>query len=401
MPRPTRCRRPGRARPVTSTQTTGDSGDATTAIDESTGEPIDPPDPPPPTCVDPADLPAWRQELAVGEWALLASAKITEVTPDVQPGGGYYGRIDAWTGFGADTVNSTLYLGGVGGHGDYAGNEMYTLDLRAAEPQWVIEMQPSPASAYTVDEPYYLDGRPSPTHTYYGAWFSEQRGKFYRFPTAATWGTGNGATRHIDSWDPASKQWDPAGTNPDMGVSPTYEMPAAKHALTGEIYQVQFDNHLYRWDPATNMVTDLGEVTGGKQSFYDLYASASVVDAVGERLIFFFDEANPGSARVYDIVAETFSSAPLVGPGAAAVASQQAMAWFDVCAGVILVKTEIGGDVWRVDPDTLEATPFAVRGPTPPDPLNGVHTLFQYLPALGGYAYQPTHAAGMYFLATQ
>src|SRR5262245_42002128 len=82
----------------------------------------------PPTCVDPATLPSWRQGIAVGEWKALPSADLTAVTPTVQPGGGYYGRIDAWNGFGADTVNSVLYLGAAGGHGDYAGNEVYTLD---------------------------------------------------------------------------------------------------------------------------------------------------------------------------------------------------------------------------------------------------------------------------------
>ena len=77
------------------------------------------------------------------------------------------------------------------------------------------------------------------------------------------------------------------------------------------------------------------------------------------------------------------------------------MAWFDVCAEMIVVKTSTGGEVFFVDPSALTASPLPVSGTTPPDPLNGVHTLFQYVPKLGGYAYQPTHEAGMFFLATQ
>lgn len=355
----------------------------------------------PPTCVDPSDLPAWRQGMAIGEWKHLPSAALTEVTPAVQPGGGYYGRIDAWNGFAADTVNSRIYLGAAGGHMDYAGNEVYVLDLTVAAPQWELTMEPSPASEYTVDQPYYLDGRPSPTHTYYTAWFIEQRGKFFRFAGAATWGSGNGSTPHIDSWDPATSEWDPAGTNPDMGPAPIFEMPVAKDVLTGEVYQLQGNNRLYRWDPQTNSTSDLGEVEGGSGSFYDVEASASVVDVQGGRVIFFLDDENPGSARIYDIASGTFTTAPLGGPGAAAVADAQAMAWFDVCAAMIVVKTTTGGEVFFVDPSTLVASPLPVSGATLPDPLNGVHTLFQYVPRLGGYAYQPTHDAGMYFLATQ
>src|SRR5262249_4917924 len=155
---------------------------------------------------------------------------------------------------------------------------------------------------------------PSPTHTYYTAWFIEQRGKFYHFAGAATWGTGNGSTTHIDSWDPMKKDWDPAGTNPDMGPSPIYEMPTAKDILTGEVYQLQSDNHLYRWDPQTNTSSDLGDATGGTGSFYDLYKSASVVDVEGGRVLFFLDNANAGSARIYDIASGAFSTAPIGGP---------------------------------------------------------------------------------------
>jgi hypothetical protein len=106
--------------------------------------------------------------MAIGEWKLLASADLTVVTPSVAPGGGYYGRIDAWNGFGGDTVNSRVYLAGAGGHADYAGNEAYVLDLTAAAPQWSLMMQPSPASAYTIDEPYYTDGGLADAHLLLG-----------------------------------------------------------------------------------------------------------------------------------------------------------------------------------------------------------------------------------------
>jgi hypothetical protein len=341
--------------------------------------------------------------MSIGEWKQLTSADISAVTPPVQPAGYFSARIDAWNGISADTLTSRIYLGGAGGHADYAGNEVYVLDLNATAPQWVLETEPSPASAYLVDKPYYSDGRPSPTHTYYTLWFIEGRQKLFRFAGAATWGTGNGTTDRIDSWNPLSKTWDPDGTNPRISGGPIVEMPAAKDMLTGDVYQVQFNNHLYRWSQQANTVTDLGDAAGGSGSFYDFYKSPAVVDTSKGRVIFLSDGNAPAHVRVYDVAAKTWSTGVVQGAAASAVTEKesQGMAWFDYCAKAIVVKTRDGGSVYILDPATLTATAFATSGATPPSPMNGVHTLFQSLPKLGGYAYQPTHDSKLWFLATQ
>ena len=40
-------------------------------------------------------------------------------------------------------------------------------------------------------------------------------------------------------------------------------------------------------------------------------------------------------------------------------------------------------------------------GSAMPDAYNGVHTRWQYLPTLGGFAYYPEAGSGIWFLATQ
>jgi hypothetical protein len=394
---------PADAAPAMDAGDAANAGDGNTGVDTAVAADVSV-FVPPPTCVDSATMPPWRAGMAIGEWKQLASADITAVKPAVQPGGGYYGRIDAWNGFAADTVNSTLYLGGAGGHADYAGNEMYTLDLKLPAPQWVLQMQPSPSTAYTVDQAYYTDGKPSPTHTYYTAWFIEQRGKFFRFAGASTWGTGNGGTRFIDSWDPATKAWDPMGTNPTLGTRPIFEMPTAKDFLTGDVYQIQGDNRLYRWNQTANSVTDLGEAGGGSGSFYDIDRSAMVIDSASGRLVIFSDSANPGSnVRIYDLATKIWSVKGLTGPGAALATEKKTggMGYYDFCARRVIIKNRQGATVIQVDPMTLVAAQFPTSGAVPPDAINGVHTLFQNLPRLGGYAYQPSHTAKLYFLATQ
>ncbi|MFO0669886.1 MAG: hypothetical protein U0235_09720 [Polyangiaceae bacterium] len=357
----------------------------------------------PPTCVDTSKLPAWRKTMAVGEWRELASADLASVVPTTQPGGYYSARIDAWNGFAADTVNGKLYLGGAGGHADYAGNEVYSIDLNAAAPSWVLEAQPTPSSSYTIDKPLYLDGRPSPTHTYYTLWFIEGRQKLFRFGGGATWGSGNGSTDHIESWNPATKDWDVDGTNPRL-PAPTYEQPTTKHPYSGDVYQIGSDNHLRRWSQASGTVSDLGDAQAGTGSFYDFYKSPSVIDPVGERLFLLSDgSASAGSVRVYDIKKATWSVVALSGGQAAAVAAResQAMGYYDTCAKKMFVKTTTGAEVLVLDPTNMATTTLATSGASVVDAVNGVHTLFQSLPSLGGYAYQPRHSAKLYFLATQ
>lgn len=363
---------------------------------------------PPPTCVDPATLPSWRRGMAIGEWKKLPSVNLAAVTPSRLIGGGFYGRINGWNGFAGDTVNSTLYLAAAGGHGDYAGNEVYALALAVDTPVWTLESQPS--TDVTDNTPYYPDGKPSAAHLYYTAAYVAQRRKVYRFASAALWGDGNSNTRHIDVWDPATKAWDPPRSNGDMGPSPTVEMPGALDLSTGDFYQIQANNRLYRWDQVANKVSDLGNAGGGRDTHYDVNRSPSVVDTQNNRLLLLRDEANPRKVRAYNFAARTWTTHAVTGASAVVDAvttgSEQGMAWFDSCANRIVLKTRRVGETFLLDPTSLEAVALATSGTTPPDADEGrggpgVHTLFQYMPKLGGYAYQPHYEPGMYFLATQ
>jgi hypothetical protein len=81
----------------------------------------------------------------------------------------------------------------------------------------------------------------------------------------------------------------------------------------------------------------------GQRIHFDLYASPVVVDPAGARLVFLRDLANPGSARIFDIPAATWSVVPLDGGGD--LDFIQGMAWFDACWGQIVVKTNRASEV--------------------------------------------------------
>lgn len=366
----------------------------------------------PPTCIAKAGLPAWRAPMVVGAWKVLSSADLSKVTPSPAPTGNPVHRIDAWNGIAADTEKSHLWIGGVGGHADYAGNEVYTLDLNAAAPVWSLLSQPSPASTYTYNEEYFSDGRPSPAHTYYSLWFVEPRGQLFRFPTGATWGNGAGGTTYVDLWDPAKKDWGLKGTRPTMGTNGGVEMPTAKHSLTGDVYQMQTDAHLYRWNQATDTVSDLGASTIGSGTFYDTDYAPAVVDSKRNILYFMSDNDAVGTQiRAYNIATKAWSRVTLTGAGAAVASAKrranQGMVFYDHCADALVFKSKQGAEVVFVDAATFVATPLVTSGSAPPSPHSlgsedaGVHTLFQYIPKLGGYAYQPLGSSPLYFLATQ
>lgn len=97
--------------------------------------------------------------LQPGEWYEVPHSKLRAVVPTPPPFGSYAAMMNAWSGGAYDTKRDRLIIWG-GGHGDYAGNELYAFDLQTLTwlrlwgptPNAMIPPQPAPA-----DE-VYLDG---------------------------------------------------------------------------------------------------------------------------------------------------------------------------------------------------------------------------------------------------
>jgi hypothetical protein len=87
--------------------------------------------------------------------------------------------------------------------------------------------------------------------------------------------------------------------------------------------------------------------------------------------------------------------------GQASARESEGIAFYDSCLDRIFVEAGDGGEVTVLDPVTLQAEPLLVTGSMPPAPVYGVHTLFQWVPRLGGFAYQPRASTKVYFLATR
>ena len=170
-----------------------------------------------------------------GTWTELPNTKIQDVGPPDPPPPGRLGSvIGAWSGAAMDTINNRLFIWG-GGHNDYAGNEIYILNLTAKtmERFW----GPSPVSddfwmgaCPDPTDSKLSDGTPMSRHTYGGLAYLEHVNLFWAFGGSRACGSG-GFGKDTWTFDPSTKQWKnefPTGSVPLNGVMITAYDPVTK-----------------------------------------------------------------------------------------------------------------------------------------------------------------------------
>jgi len=110
--------------------------------------------------------PAWFASLR----NLEAAAPVTNwlgASGAKDPGSGlgnHAGIITAWTGMGIDQRSRTAFMMHNGGHSDYFGNEVYSVDLSDESPAWIRRRDASTPTG-SGDVSAFADGRPSSDHT--------------------------------------------------------------------------------------------------------------------------------------------------------------------------------------------------------------------------------------------
>lgn len=147
--------------------------------------------------------PLWRRNMPPETVIEVSSNTLVDIDPDrdaaLNPdfpadapwhgNGGLPASIGAWNGAVVDPNRNTFDLFCNGGHGDYGGNEHYSLDLMQDFPVWFMKRAPSGAitpeypSGFAVDdgqEPTgaYADGLPRSKHTYNAPIYDPSDDKF-------------------------------------------------------------------------------------------------------------------------------------------------------------------------------------------------------------------------------
>lgn len=300
-----------------------------------------------------------------------------------------------------------------GGNDDYAGNEVYSINLASETPAWSkrsVPTQPNGGSLYAagLTNPagyaYYWDGRPSSRHT----WTScaqvidslGTQGQIVLFGAGAVWGNGNASFPNLDAWDIASEDY--SWLNPDPFGSPNAQSPdftnngypideCVKNA-DGDVWATNTSQgtlfRVMKWNRATKTWTNAVSVNRN--------TSASMLfDSTRNRVVLFptdtgltgqYFDATDGSG----LTSFAWSGTP---PGTASRFSGSAWYVPEIDRYVYMPKSAaIAGNpmtLWSINPETWESTQITTTGTAPvvvssADGFLNFGRRFHYIPAYKG-----------------
>ncbi len=352
-------------------------------------------------------LPAWVETLPLWQWHEIPNTALSNVDPLVPSLGrtGSRSKIDAWCGATLKRRGSIYMLGAAGGHADYAGNEVNALQLNTDAPQWVELRSPSSNSAVINAAQFYLDKRPSATHTYYASQFIDSLDRMLVFASAGLNGPFPPApvdfpylsNKRSFSFNLALGDWDPpdyVATFPGGGDS--LACLCAKHPWTDDVYYSRnYGTGWYRWASASNTWARLSDVTRAPW-----YASAAIDPLRNRMLLVGGYSAVPPEVRNLD---GTPIQITFTGMGASALAiSGYPNVSYDEVNDRYVVMFNAGGviQVLLVHPDTWWVDEQTMTGPVPLERANGLHNAVQYVPELRGLVVANRHNGNVLFVRT-
>ncbi|MDH3533110.1 MAG: fibronectin type III domain-containing protein, partial [Gammaproteobacteria bacterium] len=333
---------------------------STGALATTTGTPPKPPPPIPPTL-------GWYEIPNTQLRAVCADV----LFPEVRGSTGCWSVTGAWSGGVMDTARNRLIIWG-GGHSNYAGNEVYALNLdtltlvRLNDPSTPIRDGCSNGRTYA-------DGKPVSRHTYNHLAYLPAQDAMFAWG-GSMWQCG---TQGDDAWllNFPSLSWTKI-SSASGPVGNVFAIGAAYDPNTGFVYATNWTS-LSSYNPSTDTWTvrsgaGIGEV-------------AAVIDPVRKK--YFMHEASHGSTLYwYDISKPTGSvslqSAPttgcssFLGNGRAYGVGME----YDPVQDRIVGWN--GGDtVYILNPDTLSCTTVSYPGGPSAHPL-GTYGRFRYSPNL-------------------
>lgn len=352
-------------------------------------------------------LPAWVAALPLWQWYEIPNTALSSVDPAVQPSGstGPRSKIDAWCGACLKRRGSVYMLGAAGGHSDYAGNEVSALELNIASPRWTQLRGPSANTDIINGMQFYLDRRPSSTHTYYATQFIESLNRMVIFSSPGV--SGPFATAPADfpyggdkrsySFNVAAGDWD----GPDYvakfpGDGDFTAALCVKHPLTNDVYYSKsYGSGWYRWTSASNIWTRLSSASRAPW-----YAGAAI-DTLRNRMLLV---GGYGSARpeVRNLDGAGIAAA-FTGLGVAALTlGGYPAVIYDEATDRYLVAFNSDNfiKILRVHPETWFVDEPPMTGTAPAARMNGLQNSMQFVPELRGLVLANKHSGNVFFART-
>jgi hypothetical protein len=317
---------------------------------------------------------------------------MSSVAPSPQPSGntGPQSKVIAWTSFAVDSRTSRVYSVALGGHNDYAGNEVDELDLERAAPVWTQKLAPTPNSQLTNCQSYYADGRPVSRHSYYGVTHDPINDRIMLF-SGAHWCSNGGFHSAISSYNIGLNQYSTSSTHGNVPSAFVGGNAFAANPATGDVYSLA-DFALGRWSGNTfTVLSPSGTMPAGGEAM-------SAMDTTRGRILFL---GGLNSAHhIYTLASNTIGAVNLNGANAASVSVRQgAMVYVPAIERFLVRLSGPGGTVYQINPITFEVTTVTTMdGGSVPSTQNGPFNKFLYVPRLGGAVYVPSHSGNAWFL---
>lgn len=363
--------------------------------------------PVPPTPPASSLLPAWVAALPLWQWYEIPNTALSSVDPTPMPIGttGPSSKIDAWCGACLKRNGSVYMLGAAGGHADYAGNEVDALVLNTATPQWTQLRGPTPNSDIVDGTQFYLDNRPSATHTYYSSQFIEPLNRLMVFASPGIHGLYPPAPsgyqyvgdKRSYSFNLATNDWDP----PDYvahfpGTGDLFGNLCVKHPWTNDVYYSRnYGSGWYRWACATNTWTKLSGVT--RAPWY----AGSAIDPLRNRMLLVGDyTASAPEVRDLD---GTRIPVNFGGLGVSALSlSGYPGVQYDEATDRYIVAYNADNiiKILRVHPETWLVDAPSIAGIAPSARTSGLQNSMQYVPELKGLVLANKHRGNVFFIRT-
>ena len=368
--------------------------------------------PPVPPSASPAatgTLPLWVATLPLWQWHEIPNTALSSVDPAVRPLGntGPRSKIDAWCGACLKRRGSVYMLGAAGGHSDYAGNEVDALALNVTTPRWTQLRGPTSNADIIGRAQFYLDRRPSATHTYYATQFIENLNRMLVFASGGAYGPFPPApsdwpyvgSRRSFSFNVATGDWDPpdyvaqfTGIGDDINGA-----LCVKHPVTNDVYYSRnYAPGWYKWESATNTWSMLSKT--GRSPWY----CGAAIDPLRNRMLIVGGySALPPEVRNLNgaKVAVAFA-----GLGATALAlSGYPSVIYDETMDRYIVAFNSGNAIriLRVHPETWHVDEPAMTRKAPTARTNGLQNAMQYVPELRGFVVANRYDGNVYFVRTK
>jgi hypothetical protein len=309
--------------------------------------------------------PAWLAGESTNTWVEISDTDLASAQSGFTSPGGSKAFVVSYSGAAVQASGSVLWVLG-GGHADYAGNEPYSITLSADAPAWTRRRDPTAtvyASSEVGESHYPSDSRPTSRHTYWHLQYIAARSRLFTLGAAAVWGNGNGSYGTVDAFNPATNDYDTAGTYADMpGSFIDAGQPVAQDPATGNCYvQNGGSGALYRWNQSTATWTSIGT-----NSVFD--DGPMVWDSTRSRLY-----RLTGSGTLADIDPSTASATTRTITGASSgLFTRLCYAHYvEPLDRILLVLRGTAQTVYQIDPSTWAMTEYAVAG-TPPPSASGL-----------------------------